>query len=104
MENLILTPPVALLANLILVALLAQFGRLLAGPASPSAMKASTYSSGEQAPTGMAAPGYKPFFVIALFFAILHLGVLMLGSASLSPVAAIYLAALMLCLLALILG
>ena len=52
----------------------------------------------------MAAPGYKPFFVIALFFAILHLGVLMLGSSSLSPIAGIYLAGLLLTLLALILG
>lgn len=104
MENPLLTPPVALLANLLLVALLAQFGRVLAGPGSPSAEKTSTYSSGEKAPTNMAAPGYKPFFVIALFFAILHLGVLMLGSSSLSPIAGIYLAGLMLTLLALILG
>ena len=33
-------------------------------------------------------PGYRQFFVIALFFAVLHLGVLMLGSSGLTPVAA----------------
>jgi NADH:ubiquinone oxidoreductase subunit 3 (subunit A) len=100
----LLVPPIALLLNLALVALLALLGRVLAGPGSPSAEKTSTYSSGEAAPTSMAAPGYKPFFVTALFFAILHLGVLMLGSSSLSPIAGIYLAGLLLTLLALILG
>lgn len=104
MELSLLTPPIALLINLALVGLLASFGRLLAGPGTPTSAKSSTYSSGEEAPAGMAAPGYKPFFVIALFFAILHLGVLMLGSSSLSPIAGIYLAGLLLSLLALILG
>ena len=38
-----------------------------------------------------AAPGYQPFFLIALFFAILHLGVLVLGIGSLPVPAAVYL-------------
>jgi hypothetical protein len=42
--------------------------------------------------------------VIALFFAVLHLGVLMLGTGSLSPIALLYLVGLLLALLALILG
>jgi NADH:ubiquinone oxidoreductase subunit 3 (subunit A) len=104
MELSLLTPPIALLINLLLVGLLASFGRLLAGPGTPTSEKSSTYISGEEAPAGMAAPGYKPYFVIALFFAILHLGVLMLGSSNLSPIAGIYLAGLLLSLLALILG
>ncbi|MDT8305279.1 MAG: hypothetical protein RRC07_05035 [Anaerolineae bacterium] len=104
MELSLLAPPIALLANLLLVGLLARFGRVLAGPSTPTSEKTSIYSSGEEPPAGMAAPGYKPFFVIALFFAILHLGVLMLGSSGLSPIAGIYLAGLLLTLLALILG
>ena len=52
----------------------------------------------------MAAPGYRPFFVVALFFAVLHLGVLVLGTGVSSPVLIIYLCGLMLALLALILG
>ena len=52
----------------------------------------------------MAAPGYRPFFVVALFFAVLHLGALMLGSGSASPAMLVYLLGLMLALLALILG
>ncbi|MCL4825147.1 MAG: hypothetical protein KJZ57_13110 [Anaerolineales bacterium] len=51
-----------------------------------------------------AAPGYRPFFVAALFFAILHLGVLMLGSSGLALVSLVYLGGLILALLALILG
>jgi hypothetical protein len=42
--------------------------------------------------------------VIALFFAVLHLGVLMLGSSSLTPISILYLVGLMLALVALILG
>ncbi len=52
----------------------------------------------------MAAPGYRPFFVIALFFALLHQGVLMIGTGSTSGVAVIFVLGLGLTLLALILG
>ncbi|HEX3050187.1 MAG TPA: hypothetical protein VHP83_05985 [Aggregatilineaceae bacterium] len=100
----LLIPPVAFIAYVGLVTLLSLFGRMLAGPSEHSAVKASTYSSGEASPVRPAAPGYRPFFVIALFFAILHLGVLMLGSGELSGTAGIYLIGLMLALLALILG
>jgi hypothetical protein len=100
----LLAPPLALLANLLLVTLVSLLGRQLAGPGMPSEEKASTYSGGEVGPVRRAAPGYKPFFVIALFFAILHLGVLMVGSSDLSPVAGLYLGGLLLTLLALILG
>ena len=72
--------------------------------AAPSAGKTSTYASGEAAPTSISAPGYRPFFVVALFFAILHLGVLTLGSSDFQPVSIAYLLGLMLALAALILG
>jgi len=42
--------------------------------------------------------------VVALFFAILHLGVLMLGTSDLSLITGLYLVGLMFALLALILG
>ena len=101
---LILTPPAAFLIYIALVAALAAAGRYLAGPSKTTAMKASAYSSGEAPPTAAAAPGYRPFFVVALFFTILHLGVLMLGSSQFLPMSGIYLVGLMLALLALILG
>jgi hypothetical protein len=51
-----------------------------------------------------AAPGYRPFFTYALFFAILHLGVLMLGSGGLTALSGIYMVGLILALVALMLG
>ena len=103
--NILLTPPVAFLVYLLLVGLLSLFGKGLAGrPKETSAAKSSTYSSGELPPTRVAAPGYRPFFVVALFFAILHLGILVMSTGSPSPVMIIYLLGLVVALLALILG
>jgi len=100
----ILGPPLAFLVYLVLVGALAGFGRVLAGPTRDTLLKSNTYSSGEAPPTRAAAPGYRPFFVVALFFTIVHLGVLMLGSSQLFPLAGAYLVGLVLALLALILG
>ena len=104
MREIIFSTPVAFLIYLTLVASLNVLGRLLAGPAHETEIKTSTYSSGEAPPSELAAPGYRPFFVVALFFAILHLGVLMLGSGGLTPIKGIYLLGLLLALIALILG
>jgi len=100
----ILAPPAAFVIYLVLVGLLAAAGRSLAGPANATPLKTGAYSSGEEPPQAAAAPGYRPFFVVALFFTILHLGVLMLGSSQFLPMSGIYLLGLMLALLALILG
>jgi NADH:ubiquinone oxidoreductase subunit 3 (subunit A) len=102
--EILLAPPVAFAIYVALVAILSRFGRALAAPGNKSLLKATTYASGEASPTRLAAPGYRPFFVIALFFAILHLGILILGSGTLTPITAIYLVGLLLALLALILG
>ncbi len=67
-------------------------------------MKNSMYGSGEAAPSGAAAPGYRPFFLIAFFFAILHLGVLVVGSGGLTPITGLYLLGLVVTLVALMLG
>ncbi len=101
----ILLPPIAFLLYLLLVWLLSRFGKRLAPQRQEtSALKVSTYSSGEAPPTRLAAPGYRPFFVVALFFAVLHLGVLVLSTGGFTPVIVIYLVGLLLALLALILG
>lgn len=102
--DVILTPPVAFLLYIPLVMLIVWVGRKLAGPEKANPMKSSVYGSGEAPPTSAAAPGYKPFFLIAFFFAILHLGMLVLGSGPLSITSAAYLVGLLLALLALILG
>jgi len=104
MKEVLFSPPVAFLIYLVLVGLLYILGRVLAGPAHVTWLKSSTYASGEAPPTQLAAPGYRPFFVVALFFAVLHLGVLVLGSGFSTPIMFVYLFGLMLALLALILG
>jgi NADH:ubiquinone oxidoreductase subunit 3 (subunit A) len=102
--QILLVPPVAFLVYLLMVSLLSLLGKSMAGRTLKSSLKSSTYSSGEAPPTRLAAPGYRPFFVVALFFAVLHLGVLVAGTGNASPVMIIYLVGLLLALLALILG
>jgi NADH:ubiquinone oxidoreductase subunit 3 (subunit A) len=102
--SILLSPPVALLAYIPLVTLIALGGKALAGKSGSNPMKHTTYSSGEEAQTHLASPGYKPFFLIAFFFAILHLGMLVLGSGSFQTISPIYLIGLILALVALILG
>lgn len=102
--EILLTPPLAFVIYLVLAGALNAFGRALAGPGNVTAMKSSTYASGEASPTRLAAPGYKPFFVIALFFAILHLGILILATGTFQPITAVYLGGLLVALIALILG
>jgi hypothetical protein len=82
---------------------LSLLGRAMAGFSRPSPLKTSLYASGN-APPERAAPEYRTFFVIALFFAALHLGTLVIGSSDLSPAAAVYLVGLALTLVALLLG
>jgi NADH:ubiquinone oxidoreductase subunit 3 (subunit A) len=102
--NNLLQPPLAFLVYILVAAVIYLAGRILAGPGNPSLAKSSLYSSGEEAPISGAAPGYRPFFLVAIFFAMLHLGVLMLGTGTPSPILVIYVGGLMLALLALILG
>jgi NADH:ubiquinone oxidoreductase subunit 3 (subunit A) len=102
--TLLLSPPIAFLAYVPLVLILVGIGRLLAGPGSANAVKTSLYGSGEAAPTFEAAPGYEPFFLIALFFAVVHLATLVVAIGRLPVAAAVYLGGLFLALIALILG
>ena len=77
-------------------------------PLPPAARRAqaktSTYSSGEEAQAGAASPGYRPFFMVAFFFAILHLGVLIVGSGGFTLVTGVYILGLIFSLVALALG
>jgi NADH:ubiquinone oxidoreductase subunit 3 (subunit A) len=104
MTNLILSPFFAFAIYGVLVGILSLIGKAVAIRGKASSIKNSIYASGEEHDTEPAAPGYRPFFVAALFFAILHLGALMLGTSGLAPVSLVYLGGLMLALLALILG
>lgn len=102
--EILLVPPIAFLLYIGLVGLLSLIGRYLAPAEAADAEKQSPYTGGETLPKRLGAPGYRPFFVVALFFAVLHLGALMIGSSIVSPIALLYIAGLMLALVALILG
>lgn len=104
LKGLLLSPPIAFAIYIGVAGLVIWFGRKLAGPANRTAAKLGTYSSGEAPPTGEAAPGYRPFFFVALFFAILHLGILVLGTSQYSNATMIYLIGLIIALAAMILG
>jgi len=104
MTNILLSPLVAFLVYLLVVFGVSGLGKLFSATGRTTEFKTATYASGEEHDPLPAAPGYRQFFVVALFFAILHLGVLMIGSSGLSAVAAPYLLGLILALIALILG
>ena len=104
MADVILSPLVAFGIYALLVAVLSLVGRTVSVRGVLSDLKVSGYASGEENDLSPAAPGYRPFFVVALFFAVLHLGALMLGTSGLAPVSLVYLGGLILTLLALILG
>ncbi len=101
--EILLAPPLAFIIYLLLAGGLALIGRAMAGSSRPSPLKTSLYASGN-APGQASSPGYRAFFVIALFFAALHLGALMIGSSDLSPAVALYVGGLIVTLLALLLG
>src|SRR5688572_10390387 len=104
MENILLSPVIAFLIYVLVVSATSGLGRLFSAKGRKSQFKSATYASGEANDPVPSAPGYRQFFVVALFFAILHLGVSMIGSSDLSSVAGLYLLGLILALIALILG
>jgi NADH:ubiquinone oxidoreductase subunit 3 (subunit A) len=104
MTNFLLSPLIAFLIYLAVVAVASGLGRLFSAKGRQTELKSATYASGEEHDPYAAAPGYRQFFVVALFFAVLHLGVLMVGSSGLSPASGPYLLGLVLALVALILG
>ena len=102
--ELILTPPFAFLIYVPLVVVIILVGQKMAGPSKSDPAKSSVYGSGEEAETHSAAPGYAPFFLVAFFFAILHLGMLVLGSGTLLNIQPFYVVGMLMALVALILG
>jgi NADH:ubiquinone oxidoreductase subunit 3 (subunit A) len=102
--NILFSPPLAFLIYLPLVLAIYFVGKGLAGKENPSPAKSSLYSSGEEAETSLASPGYRPFFLIAFFFALLHLGMLVIGTGEINAKLLVYIIGLILALIALILG
>ena len=102
--DIILTPPLAFVIYVPFVILLLLFGKAMAGKTKKTELKDTVYASGEEASTNPAAPGYRPFFLVAFFFAILHLGMLIIGTGTFSIQSVPFILGLMFSLVALILG
>lgn len=102
--RLLLSPPVAFVIYTLLVGGLYRLAQFIADKSPPSPHKSELYASGEAAPETTQPPGYQPFFRVALFFAVVHLGVIVLASGSISTITMLYLLGLVLALVALILG
>lgn len=95
------SPPVAFIIYMMLVGVLYLIGQLLAD--SPSEMTSTShYTGGEISPDASDVPGYQPFYGVALFFAVLHLGVIVLATSDFSIMSLVFLAGLILILLAII--
>jgi len=103
--TILFSPVLAFPIYILLVTILLIIGQALAGESS-NTTDTSLYASGEAPPdtADSSVPGYRPFFLIALFFAVLHLGVVVLATSTMSGIAMVYLLGLMMALLALILG
>jgi NADH:ubiquinone oxidoreductase subunit 3 (subunit A) len=95
--NVLLFPPIAFLLYLGLIALLSMVGQ------KASSAESTAYASGEMAPNDSAASGYKAFSQFALFFAVFHLGILLLATAGAGFMSFIFLIFLMLLLVVLML-
>jgi NADH:ubiquinone oxidoreductase subunit 3 (subunit A) len=98
------SPPIAFAAYALLVGILLAVATAVSARSASSTSKTSSYGGGEEAQTGQASPGYRPFFLVAFFFAILHLGVLIVGSGGFTPVTGVYILGLIFSLVALALG
>ena len=98
------SPIAALFVNILFVLFLFQLGKKLAGKEHPSDEKSSIYGGGESAPMESSIPGYRPFILVAFFFALFHLAILILGTSSMQPTAIIYTIGIGLALVALMAG
>jgi len=98
------SPFIALFIYTIFVIILFLFGKKLAGKEHPSDEKSSIYGGGENAPMESSIPGYRPFILVAFFFALFHLAILILGTSTMQPTVIIYTIGIGLALVALMLG
>jgi hypothetical protein len=78
--GIVLNPPVAFCLYLVLAGILSGLGRQLAPHSPATAQKSAPFASGEASPIRPALMGYQEFSLAALFFGLLHMGVLVLAA------------------------
>jgi len=74
--NILLSPPVAFLACLLLSWGLYGLGRLIGARPTPEPGKLEAYACGEDFSADKFTFGYRRFFIAAIFFTIMHVAVL----------------------------
>lgn len=77
----LLSPPVAFVACLLLSAGVYGFGRLVEEKASPMPGKYATYACGEEFRPEKMEFGYRKFYIAAIFFTMMHVAVLTVATA-----------------------
>ncbi|MBE2196945.1 MAG: hypothetical protein IAE83_22430 [Anaerolinea sp.] len=95
----LLAPPLAFVGYAALIGLIFALSGRITRAVRRGANSPEAYSGGEQVRTE-AAPGYQQFFRTTLFFALLHLGALMIGLSDLSVGVGLYVLGLMAALMA----
>jgi NADH:ubiquinone oxidoreductase subunit 3 (subunit A) len=100
----LLAPPFAFIAYLVVAGALLGIGKVVAGRRRARASEKMPYASGERASGLHARPGYQPYFGVALFFALLHVGVLVASTGGFTPLSLVYMGGLLLVLLVVAVG
>ena len=86
LNDLLLSPPIAFLIILAVVALLALSAKGLAARGKPSPGKHEPYACGQDIPTGRIQPGYDDFFHFALLFTVLEVAALVVATVTANAV------------------
>jgi len=84
-----LTPPLAFIMLLAVIAVLSWLARGLSPKGAASEGKGEPYACGQDVGTGRIQPSYGEFFPFAFFFTIIHVTALVMGTV---PASAIWLA------------
>ncbi|MBN1568968.1 MAG: hypothetical protein JXA73_14050 [Acidobacteria bacterium] len=78
--SILLSPPVAFMACLLICAGIYGFGRLVEEKGKPVDGKYEPYACGENFPAEKLHYGYRKFYIAAIFFTIMHVAVLTIAT------------------------
>jgi hypothetical protein len=101
MENILLSPPIALFILLIVFIFSAWISKFMAPKGTASVGKGEAYAGGEDVKLHKVQPDYRQFFPFAFFFTIMHVVVLIVATVpkEVSPMAFVFIVASILALL-----
>ena len=80
LNDLLLSPPIALVIMIAVVGLLALLARGLATRSNPTPGKGEPYACGQEVETGRIQPSYDEFFHFAFLFTILEVAALVVAT------------------------